>query len=95
MVFETEYLPGVVVAEMGYGPLEAQKAQAVAARSLAYVNAILGNGAISDIGGEGQAFDAVKRDSAAYAQCHQAVADTVGIVVTCGGKPVKTALHGF
>jgi len=82
-----EYLLGVVPAELGLPQLEAQKAQAVAARTYA----------IANIGGYGkQGFDMVptvwsqvyKGVSIENKMGTQAVRETRGVVASYGGKPI-------
>lgn len=82
-----EYLLGVVPAELGLPQLEAQKAQAVAARTYA----------IANIGGYGkQGFDMVptvwsqvyKGVSIETKMGTQAVRETRGVVASYGGKPI-------
>lgn len=82
-----EYLLGVVPAELGLPQLEAQKAQAVAARTYA----------IANIGGYGkQGFDMVptvwsqvyKGVSIETKMGTQAVRETRGVVATYDGKPI-------
>ncbi len=83
-----EYLLGVVPAELGLPQLEAQKAQAVAARTYA----------IANIGGYGkQGFDMVptvwsqvyKGVSIETKMGTQAVRETRGVVASYGGKPIN------
>ena len=74
-----EYLKGVVPSEIGNAPLEAGKAQAVAARTFA-LNKYKRQGYITDKSNIDQAFR-TSRFSVAYNKAHQAVSDTEGQVL--------------
>ena len=83
-VFPIEtYVRGVVASEIGNAPLEACKAQAIAARTNAYVYAISGN-PIPDIGV--QAFREERAADEAYKNVIKAVRETTGYVLLFDGK---------
>lgn len=96
MTFAMEvYLQGVIRAEMqGDYPIEALKAQAVAARTYVYY---LKNAGITHPGGAPvctdsdccQAWTPVETDWAYYERVLEAVEDTCGVVVTYEGQPIK------
>ena len=77
------YVRGVVASEIGNAPLDACKAQAIAARTNAYVYAISGN-PIPDIGV--QAFREERAIDEAYCNATKAVRETSGYVLLCEGK---------
>lgn len=84
-----EYLRGVVPSEVGNAPLEAGKAQAVAARTFA-LNRYKTKGYISDNSSIDQAFR-TSRFSLSYARAHQAVEETKGEVLFYNNKLVTNA----
>lgn len=86
--FET-YLLGVVPAEIGNVPLEACKAQAIAART--YALPYLRNAtAISDASATAQAYRVERASNPAYGNAHRGVADTAGLVLYYDGRPLKS-----
>lgn len=82
-----EYLMGVVPAEIGNAPIEACKAQAVAARSFGYVRSSAG---IIDDTTMNQAYRAPRAVSNDYPNAHQAVKETAGQMLYYGGKVATT-----
>ena len=78
-----EYLLGVVPAEIGNAPLEACKAQAVAARSFGYVRASAG---VIDDTTINQAYRAPRSVHPSYPNAHQAVKETAGQMLYYDGK---------
>ena len=98
-----EYLSGVVAAEIGNAPLEACKAQAVAARTMAYPYYHSGK-TISDSSLQVQCFNAQRAKSNRYPNVVKAVQDTKdellfyrgSVIVPCsyssnnGGKTVSS-----
>ena len=86
--FET-YLLGVVPAEVGNAPLEACKAQAIAART--YALPYLRNAAaISDASATAQAYRVERASDPAYNNAHHGVIDTAGLVLYYDGRPLKS-----
>lgn len=77
------YVRGVVASEIGDAPLEACKAQAIAARTNAYVYAISGN-PIPDVGV--QAFREERATDESYRNVIEAVRETTGYVLLCDGE---------
>lgn len=77
-----EYIHGVVASEIGDSPLEACKAQAVAARTNAMVYIDKGS-AISDASSSAQAFRAERMNG--YPVARQAAEETAGEVLTYNG----------
>lgn len=84
-----KYLCGVVAAEMDDGPLEAMKAQAIAARTYALSYAKTG-AEITDQSEKNQAFRASRIESAVAAQ---AVRETAGVVLCYDDKPIETCVY--
>ena len=84
-----QYLLGVVASEMGNAPLEACKAQAIAART--YALPYLMKGApISDASSTAQAYRAERAAAPAYENAHRGVKATTGLVLHYGGKPLTS-----
>lgn len=83
-----DYVKGVVPSELN-GPAEAMKAQAVAARSIAYKAALSGS-TLSDLSTKTQAFREIRRTSSSYAAAHKAVEDTTGEVLFYDGKIINS-----
>ena len=83
-----DYVKGVVPSELN-GPAEAMKAQAVAARTIAY-HASLNNSTLSDLSTKTQAFRETRRLSTSYASAHKAVDDTFGEVLFYNGKVINS-----
>lgn len=87
------YIKGVVAAEVGNAPLEACKAQAVAARTFAYPSARDGK-VITDTGARDQAFIAARIPNLkGYANAIQAVDETAGLVLTYQGQHIGKNAH--
>lgn len=72
------YIGGVVASEIGNAPIEACKAQAVAARTTAYLY-VQKNKAISDSGSTAQAFNASRLTG--YKNAHDAAKQTAGQIL--------------
>lgn len=88
-----DYLKGVVAAEISNAPLEACKAQAVAARTFAYPSARDGK-VITDTGAKDQAYFAARMDNRkTYPIALQGVEDTAGLVLTYQGKHIGKNAH--
>lgn len=81
-----DYVAGVVASEIGNAPLEACKAQAIAARTFAVARGVLKGKEISDSASVAQAFRGPRTD---YPKCVQAVKDTMGLILTYDGKPIS------
>lgn len=81
-----DYVAGVVASEIGNAPLEACKAQAIAARTFAVARGVLKGKEISDSASVAQAFRAQRTD---YPKCVQAAKDTMGLILTYDGKPIS------
>lgn len=87
-----EYVRGVVPSEIGNAHVEACKAQAVAARTMATHYA--GKGwAISDQSSSAQAYRIERALSAAYPNAREAVEATAGEVLTYDGKVLDTVSY--
>ncbi|MGI6224807.1 MAG: SpoIID/LytB domain-containing protein [Peptococcales bacterium] len=86
-----EYLLGVVPAEIGSVHLEACKAQAIAARTYAYVRT--GVGKVIDDTSNYQAYRAPLGIDKAHSVAHQAVKETAGQMLYYGGKVIETAVY--
>ncbi|MDD2647337.1 MAG: SpoIID/LytB domain-containing protein [Eubacteriales bacterium] len=87
-----DYLCGVVGSEIGNASLEACKAQAIAART--YAMPYTGDGEyITDQSDKHQAFRTSRMDKDKYPNAIQGVSDTAGIVLTYGGKILKTCSY--
>lgn len=88
-----DYIKGVVAAEVGNAPLEACKAQAVAARTFAYPSARDGK-VITDTGAHDQAFIAARMDNhKKYANAIQAIEETAGLVLTYQEQHIGKNAH--
>lgn len=83
-----EYLKGVVGSEIGNALIDACRAQAIAARTFAFIKASKGQ-QLSDQGSSGQAYR-VSRNSKSYANAVQAVEDTKGQILFYNNKLVTT-----
>lgn len=90
-----KYIEGVLASEIGNAPLEACKAQAVAARTFALsrVGGVGGTGAIGDDSSTNQAFRAPRLNSSSYPNCRKAAIATEGQVLFYKGKLVETAVY--
>lgn len=82
-----DYITCVVASEMGNAPEEALKAQAIASRSYACAQGILGGKVISDSASKAQAFRAPR---IVYKNCEAAAKATAGQVLMYGGKYAST-----
>lgn len=82
-----DYITCVVASEMGNAPDEALKAQAIASRSYACAQGILGGKVISDSASKAQAFRAPR---IVYKNCEAATKATAGQVLMYGGKYAST-----
>lgn len=78
-----DYVKCVVASEIGNASIEACKAQAVAARTLAAAQGVLEGKVISDNASKAQAFRAERNN---YKNCNAAVEATKGEVLMYGGK---------
>ena len=92
-----EYLLGVVPAEIGtelrdIKAYEAGKAQAIAARTVAYTRT-KGGQAISDDSNVHQSYRAPRGTNPAYENSHNAVKDTAGKVLFYGGKIADSTVY--
>lgn len=81
-----DYVACVVASEIGNAPLEACKAQAVAARTFAVARGVLKGKVISDSASTAQAYRA---NRISYSTCVQAAKDTMGLILTYDGKPIS------
>lgn len=87
-----EYVSGVVASEIGNAPLEAGKAQAIIARSLA-ANYIAKDQPISDQSSKHQAFRASRLDRTKYGNAFLATEATEGVVLFYNGKLIETCAY--
>ena len=88
-----DYIKAVVASEVGNAPLEACKAQAVAARSFAYPSARDGK-VITDTGASDQAFIAARMANIqSYPNAIRAVEETVGQVLTYQEQHIGKNAH--
>jgi len=84
-----QYLLGVVASEIGVAPLEACKAQTIAART--YALPYLTKGVpISDASSTAQAYRAERAVDPAYENAHRGVKATAGLVLYYDGKPLTS-----
>ena len=81
-----EYIAGVVGSEIGNAPVEACKAQAVAARTYAVQRGVLKGVAISDDSSTAQAYRAPR---STYSNCKKAAEETAGQILTYNDKPIS------
>lgn len=89
-----DYVAAVTAAEIGNAPLEACKAQAVAARTFAVARGVLKGKVISDSAAKAQAYRAPRNN---YANCNLAAKETAGQVLYYQDAPasvVYTASNG-
>lgn len=86
-----EYIKGVVASEIGNAHIEACRAQAVAARTFAFIKASKGQ-QITDKSSKDQDFRA-SRISSSYANALQAVEDTKGEVLYYNDKLITTCSY--
>lgn len=82
-----EYIAAVVASEIGNGPIEALKAQAIASRTFAASRGVLDGKPISDLGSKAQAYRAPRTD---YKLCNSAAKETAGLVLMYGGRYAST-----
>ncbi len=88
-----DYIKAVVASEVGNAPLEACRAQAVAARTFAYPSARDGR-VITDTGAHDQAFIAARMTNAStYPNAIKGVEDTKGEVLTFEGRHIGKTAH--
>lgn len=83
-----DYLLGVVPSEVGNTHIEAAKAQAIAARSIAYF--WTKDGKVINDTTQYQAYRAPRSVNPAYPRAHQGVRDTAGQILMYGGKVAQT-----
>ena len=81
-----DYIACVVASEIGNAPLEACKAQAIAARTFAVSRGVLNGKPISDSASVAQAFRATRNN---YTNCNQAAKDTMAEILTFNDKPIS------
>ena len=81
-----DYITCVVASEVGNAPIEACKAQAIAARSFAIARGVLSGKPISDSSSTAQAYRA---NRIGYANCAKAAWETKGQVLTYGGNVIS------
>ena len=86
-----DYLGGVVPAEIGNAPIEASKAQAIAARTFAYVRTKDGN--IIDDTTNYQAYRAPRNNAKLYPHAINAVQTTKGQILCYNRRVVETAVY--
>ena len=87
-----EYIAGVVASEIGNAPIEACKAQAIAARTFA-MHYVGDDKFITDQSSTHQAFRASRWDAKQYPNANDATAQTAGMVLTYDGKLLKTCSY--
>lgn len=87
-----EYVEAVVASEIGNAPLEACKAQAIAARTFA-MHYIGDDKCITDQSSSHQAFRASRWDAKKYPNANAAAVDTAGMVLTYKGDILKTCSY--
>lgn len=80
-----EYVASVVASEIGNSALEACKAQAVAARTIA----ALKNWSLTDSSAKDQAYRAKRYDRDLYPNAIQAAQETAGEILTYNGSPIS------
>lgn len=81
-----DYVARVVASEIGNSPIEACKAQAIAARTFAVGRGVLDGKVISDSASVAQAFRAVRNN---YENCNRAAQETEGLVLTYNDKIIS------
>ena len=89
-----QYVAAVTASEIGNAPLEACKAQAIAARTFAASRGVLDGKAISDSAAKAQAYRAPRNN---YANCNAAAEQTAGMILEYNNSPaavVYTASNG-
>ena len=84
------YVAAVVASEIGNSPVEACKAQAVAARTYAVWKGVLKGKAISDSSATAQAFRAKRYDPSTYPNAITGEKETDGEILVWHGKPAET-----
>lgn len=88
MAFE-DYIKGVVPSEIGNAHIEACKAQAIASRTYAYSH-VAKCTPISDASSVAQAYRAPRSEDSAFANAHNGVTDTFGMIQTYNGKVINS-----
>lgn len=83
-----EYVAAVVASEIGNSPLEACKAQAVAARTYAIKHGVFNGSPISDSSEVAQAYRAKRYNNTIYPNCIKAVNETIGQILCYNDKPI-------
>lgn len=86
-----EYLLGVVPAEIGNPHIEAGKAQAIVARTYAYISTRNGN--VIDDTTSYQAYRAPRSTNKAYSTSHNAVKETAGQMLYYNDSVIDTAVY--
>lgn len=86
------YVAGVVASEIGNAPVEACKAQAIAARTYA-IRYVMQDKPVSDQSSKHQAFRASRLDAMKYPNAHQAAKATEGFVLCYDGKVIETCAY--
>lgn len=81
-----EYVAAVVASEIGNAPLEACKAQAVAARTFAVNRGVLEDKPILDTATKAQAYRASRNN---YENCIKAAKETQGQILIYNNKPIS------
>ena len=85
-----DYITCVVAAEIGNAPIEACKAQAIAARTFAINRGVLSGKAISDSASTAQAY---KANRISYANCARAARETMGQILTYNGSIISATYY--
>ena len=85
-----EYVAAVTASEIGNSPVEACRAQAVAARTFAVTKGVLTGAVITDSSAADQAYRAKRYDETLYPNALQGARDTCGEILTYKGKPAST-----
>lgn len=84
-----DYVAAVVASEIGNSPIEACRAQAIAARSYAVNKGVLRGKAISDSSATAQAYRAKRNNTSTYPNAVQGTKDTAGMVLTYKGSVIN------
>lgn len=87
-----QYVSGVVASEIGNSPLEACKAQAIAARTFAW-NYLKKDQAISDQSSVAQAFRASRMNNVYYQNAKEGAEQTAGILLYYQGQVISTCSY--
>jgi len=83
-----DYIAAVVASEIGNSPIEACRAQAIAARSFAVRKGVLNGKVISDSSSTAQAFRAKRNNPDTYPNSVEGANDTEGLVLTYKGNVI-------